>query len=94
MTEPIQIESLQPEIWVKIFTYLAKVRIMNSCFIDNFKDLDSTLPSASLLQVRSFISFLAAKRSSTHALVLCLSVRPSVHLSVVKTEFSHCLVSL
>ena len=57
MTEPIGIESLQPEIWVKIFTYLGKVIIMNTFFVDNFKDLDSTLPSASLLQVRSFISF-------------------------------------
>ena len=31
--------------------------------------------------------FLAAKRSSTRALVLCLSVRPSVRLSMVKTAF-------
>ena len=38
-----------------------------------------------------FILFLAAKRSSTHALVLCLSVRLSVR---GQTWISHCLVSL
>ena len=54
MTESPQFDTLQPEILVKIFNYLSKVRYRNLLHLLYCKDSDSTLPSAPMLQVRLF----------------------------------------